>query len=148
MLLPRAIGENQRSVARNNHDIVLSPTQASALNVLSRGLQVGSICAISGEPGSGRTTLLRHLHKEIGGAFLSIADLIDASSKRHPLSLEETFFDVVLAALKQHSTVIVDDFHVLYDALCCNPLYPRTGSIEAPALALAALPIHSRMNLT
>ncbi len=138
---------------RNNRDVAtspaqgLSPAQASALRTLNWGLQAGAICTVSGEPGSGRTTLLRHLHKEIGGAFLSIADLIDASSKRHPLSLEEMLFDVVLAALKQHSTVIVDDFHVLYDAFCCNHFYPRAGWIEAPALALAAYAIQSGRKL-
>src|SRR5712692_6111618 len=123
---------------QNNHDIVLSPSQDAARAALRRGLRVGSICAVSGDSGAGKTTVLRHLHRELGGAFLSIADLIDASSKRHPLSLEEMLFDIVLAALKQHDAVIVDDFHVLYDAFCCNNSYPRSGWMEAPSLALCA----------
>src|SRR5712692_9125939 len=132
---------------QNNHDIVLSPAQDAARAVLARGLQIGSICALSGEPGAGKTTVLRHLHRELGGAYLSIADLIDASSKRHPLSLEEMLFDIVLAALTQHDAVIVDDFHVLYDAFCCNHFYPRSGWIEAPALALSAYAIQADKKL-
>jgi transitional endoplasmic reticulum ATPase len=91
--------------------------------------------------------LLRHLHRDIGGGFLSIADLLDVSSKRHPLSVEETLFDVVLAALKQHSTVIVDDFEILFNAFCGGHFYPRAGWMEAPALALCSYAIQSGKKL-
>jgi len=115
--------------------------------MLARGLEVGSICVLSGETGSGKSMVLRHLHREIGGGFLSIADLLDVSSKRHPLSVEETLFDVVLAALKQHSTVIVDDFETLFNAFCGGHFYPRAGWMEAPALALCTYAIQSGKKL-
>ncbi|HEV8041934.1 MAG TPA: AAA family ATPase [Bryobacteraceae bacterium] len=131
----------------NNHEIVLSPAQAQARSVLAHGLEVGSICVLSGETGSGKSIVLRHLHREIGGALLKIADLLDVSSKRHPLLLEKALFDVVFAALKQHATVIADDFHLLFDAFCCNHFYPRTGWMEAPALALCTYAIETGKKL-
>ncbi len=132
---------------QNNYDILLTPAQTQARALLERGLQVGNVCAISGDPGSGKTTVLAQLHREIGGAFLSVSDLIDASSKRHPLSLEEMLFDVVLPALKQHDTVIVDDFHVLQAAAGTNCSSPRAGWLEAPALALSDYAIRSGKKL-
>jgi hypothetical protein len=132
---------------KDSYDIVLTPAQAHARSVLAHGLNISSICALSGEGGSGKSVVLRHLHREIGGAFLNIADLVDVSSKRHPLSLEEALFDVLLAALKQHATVIADDFHVLFDAFCCNPFYPRMGWMEAPALALCSYAIETGKKL-
>jgi predicted AAA+ superfamily ATPase len=132
---------------QNNHDVVLSPAQDQARAMLARALEVGEICTLTGEPGSGKSTLLHQLHRELGGAFLRITDLLELSSKRHPLTLEESFFDVVLGAFKQHATVIVDDFQILFDAFCCSHFYPRTGWMEAPALAVCTYAIQSGKKL-
>src|SRR5213078_2200736 len=45
---------------------------------------------LSSPPGRGRTTVLRKLHEETEGGFVTGKDFIETSAERHPLSLEET----------------------------------------------------------
>lgn len=125
----------------------LSPAQASAREMLARGLQIGQILALGGETGRGKSTVLRHLHHETGGALLKIHDVLQASTSNHPLALEETFFGLVLAAMKAHQTVIVDDFQLLHDLTCCSHFYPRLRWLEAPALALCDYAAQTRRTL-
>src|SRR5260370_35554316 len=65
-----------KNMQQNNYDILLTPAQTQARALLERGLQVGNVCAISGDPGSGKTTVLAQLHPEIGGRFPTAPDLI------------------------------------------------------------------------
>ena len=114
----------------------LSPAQASALETLKRGLRVGPVLALGGETGRGKSTVLAELQRELGGALLRISDLLERNATNHPLALEESFFDVVLTALKKERTVLVDDMQLLQDMTCCHHAYPRLRWLEAPALAL------------
>ena len=52
----------------NQPDIQLCPAQKSAFNHLSASLQVGSIVRLWGGVGRGKTTILKELHKQVGGA--------------------------------------------------------------------------------
>jgi hypothetical protein len=68
----------------------------SALDSLLKGLQIGSIFRLSGGVGRGKTTVLKEVHKQIGGAFLGMTDFVAAASLKHPLALEETLYNLVL----------------------------------------------------
>jgi hypothetical protein len=73
----------------NPMTIQLCPAQQCVLESIRKGLRIGSIFRVWGGVGRGKTTLLQELHKEAGGAFLSMKDFVTVSSARHPLALEE-----------------------------------------------------------
>jgi ATP-dependent 26S proteasome regulatory subunit len=116
----------------------LSPAQQTALESLLKGLQIGSIFRLWGGAGRGKTTVLKEAHKETGGAFLSMKDFVEASSLKHPLALEETFYGLVLDALKAHPIVFVDDVHLLdFVSNGCH-FYPRGGYLNSVLMGLCA----------
>ena len=67
---------------------------------LSAGVQLGSILRLRGGCGRGKTTILKKLHEEVGGAFLNMKDFVEASAKNHPLALEETLYRLLFDALQ------------------------------------------------
>jgi len=111
--------------------VQLSPAQQSSFDSLLRGLEIGSIFRVWGGVGRGKTTLLKEVHKKVGGAFLGMKDFVDASSTKHPMALEETLYNLVIDALKSHPVVILDDLHLLdlYSSGC--HFYPRSGFLNA-----------------
>jgi ATP-dependent 26S proteasome regulatory subunit len=116
-------------------NIQLCPVQQSTLESLLRGLPIGSIFTVSGGDGRGKTTILREVHKQTGGAFLGMNDFVDAASLKHPLALEETLYNLVLDALKDNPTVIVDDVDMLDLGQGCH-FYPRSGYLHAALMGL------------
>src|SRR2546422_827005 len=78
----------------NQPGIQLCPAQKSAFDNLSAGLQVGSIVRLWGGVGRGKTTILKELHKQVGGVLLNMKDFVEASAKNHPLALEETLYQL------------------------------------------------------
>ena len=111
----------------NNSKIQLCPAQQSVLESLLKGLPIGSIFRVWGGIGRGKTTVTKEVQKQTGGAFLGMEDFVAASSLKHPMALEETLYNLVLAALKAHPVVILDDLHLLdlFSAGC--HFYPRSG---------------------
>src|SRR5436190_23987711 len=97
----------------NTPAIKLCPAQRAAFDSLSRGLGIGSSFHLWGGTGRGKTTILRELHEQGGGAFLNIQDFVEASIGKHPLALEETLYQLILDTLKAHPLVVVDDIHLL-----------------------------------
>lgn len=117
----------------------LSPNQQRAYESLQQGLQSNSIVHVHGSTGTGRTTLLKHAHAQMGGAFLSSREFLDALQSRHPLALEETFETLVLGALKQHALVFLDEFELISNVVSgCFGSYPRARLLEVAAAAIAA----------
>ncbi len=122
----------------NKTKIQLCPAQQSALESLMKGLPIGSIFRLWGGVGRGKTTVLRQVHQQIGGAFLGMKDFTAASTLKHPMALEETLFNLVLDALKTHPVVILDDLHLLdlFSAGC--HFYPRSGYLNSVMMGLCA----------
>ena len=102
---------------------------------------------LSSAAGRGRTTVLRKLHEETGGGFVTSRDYIESSSGRHPLSLEETLYAVVSKALAEHSTVYVDDTDLIHDATSSCHFYPRGQYVETALLALSELALREGKKL-
>jgi transitional endoplasmic reticulum ATPase len=111
--------------------VQLCPAQQTVLDSLLKGLSIGSIFRVWGGIGRGKTTLLKELHKQTGGAFLEMTDFVAAASAKHPLALEETLYKLLIDALATHPVVILDDLHLLdlYSAGC--HFYPRSGYFNA-----------------
>jgi SpoVK/Ycf46/Vps4 family AAA+-type ATPase len=118
-------------------ELTLCPAQQSAFNALSGALSDGNVFVLSGGSGMGKTTLLRALHRQIGGAYLTAKDFLDAMRSQHPLSIEEAFEEIVLAALQAHDSVIVDDLNLVTDVVGGCGTYPRARLINAPLMTLS-----------
>ena len=78
----------------------LTPAQKSAKSGLSYALDLGLSATVWGGTGLGKTTVLRALHAERGGALLSASDFVDAMHETHPLGIEEAVFRLLAAALR------------------------------------------------
>jgi transitional endoplasmic reticulum ATPase len=119
--------------------VELSPTQRLACDQLLAALPAGHIFDVRCKPGRGRTTVLSTLHHALGGAKVTIKDFLARLNTHHPLAMEESIYEVILDALREHDCVIVDDFHIATAVMrgACH-FYPRTGLLEAPMTVLAA----------
>src|SRR5262245_12978745 len=112
-------------------EMTLCPAQKAAFDGLSGALTDGNVFILSSETGLGKTTVLQALHRRIGGAYLTAKDLLDAMRSQHPLAIEETFEEIVLAALQAHDTVILDDLNLITEVTGGCHSYPRSGFINA-----------------
>ena len=117
--------------------IQLIPAQESAFRVLQYASKAGSLMLLSSPSGRGRTTVLRKLHEEMGGGFVTGRDFIETSAARHPLSLEETLYSAVIASLKENPIVFVDDVDLIHDATSSCHFYPRGQYVETALLELS-----------
>lgn len=117
--------------------IVLIPAQAAAYEVLKYAAGAGDLMLLTSHSGRGRTTVLRKLHQETGGGFVTCKDFIETSAARHPLSLEETLYTTVIASLQQHRTVYVDDIDLIHEATSSCHFYPRGRYVETALLELS-----------
>jgi transitional endoplasmic reticulum ATPase len=117
--------------------IQLIPAQQAAYHVLRSALEAGSLSLLSSPAGRGRTTVLRKLHEETGGGFVTGKDFIETSAARHPLSLEETLYSAVTASLRENDVVYVDDIDLIHDATSSCHFYPRGKYIETALLELS-----------
>lgn len=115
----------------------LTPSQQHAYQTLVETLSLSPVATLLGGSGFGKTTILRTLHAQLGGAFLTIQDYVEVLQTRHPLAMEEAFERLLKTALQQHDLVILDDLHLLTRVADGYGAYPRSGYMTAPATALA-----------
>jgi transitional endoplasmic reticulum ATPase len=125
----------------------LCPQQQEAFDGLMVGLKSGSIFRLWGGTGRGKTTVLREVHRQAGGAFLDMRDVVNASVSQHPLALEETLYDLVMETLKAHDLVVMDDFHLIDLAQGGCHFYPRSGFLNAAAMGLCLHALHAGKKL-
>src|SRR4051794_8308415 len=119
-------------------DLSLSPSQADAFADLRTGLKTSPVAAFVCDSGLGRTTVMRALHRELGGAYLTIKDFLEAQGGRPPFALGESFERMLLGALARPPAVFVDDLHLLTD-VTDGCMYPKRRLIDAPLTAAVAL---------
>ena len=131
----------------NQPGIQLCPAQKSAFDNLSAGLQVGSIVRLWGGVGRGKTTILKELHKQVGGVLLNMKDFVETSAKNHPMALEETLYQLLFEALKSHATVIVDDVHLVDLSSGGCHFYPRNGYFNTTMMGLCSYALEAKKKL-
>jgi len=127
--------------------IGLCPAQKRASDALGTGVGAGSILRLWSGTGRGKTTVLRELHRQAGGAFISMKDFVEVSATRHPLALEETLYHLIMQALKANPMVIVDDVHLLdlYSSGC--HFYPRSGYFNSIMMGLCTYALEAGKKL-
>jgi predicted ATPase len=91
-----------------NTQIILSPVQEKAALMLLEGIAGGRVLVLHGAPGSGKTTVLRHVHKHRGGAFIAVGGFRD--------TVEGAFLRAIEDAMHAHDLVLVDDLHLVTGA--------------------------------
>lgn len=128
-------------------DFELTPAQRCAFDSADHALSIGAVVHLSGGTGRGKSTVLRHLHRKLGGGLLSCTDLLDRADGQHPLSLEESFYRLVIAALRENDIVLVDDFDVLQQVLAGCHFYPRARYVESPMSALTVYAVQHEKKL-
>ena len=115
--------------------IALSPAQEEAYAGLKAGLKIGNILRLWGGTGRGKTTVLRKLEQETGGAFVDVGDFVQRAALQHPLALEEALMKVIQSRLRKEQVVIFDDAHLVDFGHGCH-MYPRASYIKPVMLAL------------
>ncbi|HZN32802.1 MAG TPA: AAA family ATPase [Pirellulaceae bacterium] len=125
----------------------LCPAQQRALDWFASALGVGSIFHFWSRAGLGRTTVLRQLHAQLGGALVTVQDFVEAARLGHPLALEDALYQVLASALQKHDRVIVDDLHIAMAVMSGCHFYPRSGLFDSHLEVLAALAAESGKKL-
>jgi transitional endoplasmic reticulum ATPase len=110
----------------------LSPSQQSAVDALGHHWGEGDTFVLWTPYGLGRSTMVRALHAERGGVVLNMASYLDRLTDAEPLALEETLYQVLMGALREHQVVLVDDLQLLNDVVCCGFYYPKRNFLHAP----------------
>lgn len=83
----------------------------------------------------GRTTVLSHVHRIVGGVFLGVRQFLDALAARTPEAIEEAFLAMLDHALADTDLVIVDDLH-LVTAIVDSCTYTRSYLLDAALTAV------------
>jgi ATP-dependent 26S proteasome regulatory subunit len=92
---------------------VLTPAQQLAMDGLMDGIASGDVCVLRGSDGAGKSTILERVQGVMGGALIGARELLRALSARHPVAIEEMFFEMMENYLADHDLVILDDLHLL-----------------------------------
>ncbi len=127
--------------------ITLSPSQRKAANGVLLGLTRGD-CAVLQDMGSdGKTTVLDHIHAELGGIRISVRDFLAALAAHEPQALEEAFLSLMDGAIARHpDLIIVDDLHLIKNVVeSCD--YPRQNLFDATLAAILASAGGARVRL-
>jgi transitional endoplasmic reticulum ATPase len=110
----------------------LSPSQQTTVDELRESWSDGNAFVLWAPYGLGRTTMLRAVHAERGGAVLGMAAYLDQLGDADPLALEETLHKLLMDALRDNEVVLVDDLHLLNNVVCCGHYYPKKDFLHAP----------------
>ncbi|AMV21086.1 ATP-dependent zinc metalloprotease FtsH 1 [Planctomyces sp. SH-PL14] len=130
-----------RAKALSGHMKTLSageftPRQAACVDTVRRCLAFHPLIHLSARDGTGRTSILEALHKELGGSMVTIRDYVKVTAGKPPLGTDEWLCDLLIRRLKKHETVFVDDFH-LAQAVSQNCNNPRSDYLSAAMEAVS-----------
>jgi len=103
----------------------LSPTQQKARTALVAAIARPGLSALAAESGMGRTTILGTLGADAETARLDVRDFMAALGRHHPMALEETWHELVTAALANAQLVLFDDFQLILNVCALAHMYPR-----------------------
>ncbi|MDB5333240.1 MAG: ATPase, central domain protein [Phycisphaerales bacterium] len=122
----------------HSNPVALCPAQLTAVDSLHGMLGKGNCFVLWSTDGLGRTTVLREIHRRVGGALLTMREFIDNASIRHPLALEETLYRIIWDALTANDVVIIDDMHLLQGVWAGCHAYPRMNYFAVALMPLVS----------
>src|SRR5690349_17668861 len=95
--------------------VVLTPVQEQAFLNLQAGVTQADVVVLRGKTGAGKTTILKKLHADRGGAWLGMREFMRALDTRLPQAMEEAFLQIFDRAMEGHEIVFFDDLDLLGD---------------------------------
>ncbi|MFK7768535.1 MAG: AAA family ATPase [Mariniblastus sp.] len=87
----------------------------------------------------GRTTILRHLQKEIDANFLCMQAFVESQLDKNPHSLEDSLYEFLQDNLDPEKPLIIDNFHLITEIGQHSYSNPRNGFFETIAQAIVEL---------
>lgn len=115
--------------------VTLTPVQKAAANELLKSLSPGFAFVLRSDTGAGRTTVLKHIHATVSGAWLGMRQFIDMLMVRRPDAIEQAFVEMLEDAIGTHPVVILDDLQ-LVTAITNSYEYKRRGLLNAALEAI------------
>jgi ATP-dependent 26S proteasome regulatory subunit len=109
--------------------IPLSPAQQEALDGIQTALRSLDVIVLHGEPGVGKTLILRTLVAASRGAMTGVAQFMELLKSRNPVAIEEAFAETLEEALDNASIVVVDDLHLIQQ-IVTHYNYPRHNLLD------------------
>ena len=95
----------------------LSPAQQQGYNRLKHAISGYNLLGFVSRPGAGSTTILKQLSLEINGRVVALPELLDHTTKLHPLHLEESLLATYQKAWQETEILIIDDFSIITQLL-------------------------------
>jgi transitional endoplasmic reticulum ATPase len=139
VLVPNEFFSRHRAFKMDPKLPTLSPKQFATFDAIRVVATTENIVHVWTRTGLGRTTILRHLQQELNANFLGMREFVAAQEDRHPLAIEDSFFELVKQNLDKSKPLILDDFHLLFklSSNCCS--YPRASYFETIGQAIVEL---------
>jgi transitional endoplasmic reticulum ATPase len=93
--------------------VTLSPSQQRSAEGVMRGLERGDCAVLQDRGSSGKTTVLRYVHQQLGGVLIGVRKLLAKLAAYEPAAIEEAFLDLLDEHIAEHDLLIVDDLHLV-----------------------------------
>ena len=116
-------------------NIELTRVQQAVFEGLLDGIEAGAILVLEGHSGQGKTTILRRLHGQTGGALVGMREFVATLVEREFAAVEGAFVQLIERALTDNNIVMVDDLHLVVRAVTRN-LSAHTYILDAALTAL------------
>ncbi|HLH01342.1 MAG TPA: AAA family ATPase [Bryobacteraceae bacterium] len=107
----------------------LTPAQDKAAGELRDAIAAVDVCLLSGDTGTGKTTVLRRLACELDGSYVAIGAFLPRLRTRSPFAIEESVLETLETALADNSLLLVDDLQFL-SAILRRYEHPRAYLID------------------
>lgn len=95
-----------------------------------------SLLHLYSDSGHGKTEVLKQFQRQTGAHWLDVRNFVTHVATRHPLAMQDAMWDVLIQAIEQHSTVIIDDFHLFFEYATGCSSTPRGSYHDAVAKAV------------
>src|SRR5581483_6874191 len=125
----------------------LSFSQRKAFEKLVITAQSVSLSLLAGGTGSGKTTILRHLHQRLGGHFISASDALNAIGMLHPHAMDEAIRRLLRESMQRYDLVIFDDYQVIRSVAMATEANPRPLLFDLVAKAVLDVARDSKKRL-
>ena len=115
----------------------LTPAQQKTAGDLLASLSAGHLCLLRASAGMGKTSVLRWIQAQNGGAFVNASQFMTLLKRRDPAAIEETFMETLQTAVDESDLILVDDLHLIM-AVVESFDYQRSNLINAALSAVLA----------
>ena len=108
----------------------LTPSQQSVFDIAMAAVSSNAAVLVEGEPGMGKTTVLKAMHAQTGGTFLDAGDILRAHARSSAAEYEQVVYDTIHAAIESSDVVYYDNVGDFQDAAHA-PSYHRPEVFDA-----------------